>query len=366
MSLYLVTGILALAACGDPGGEGPGVRGTLVAEEAVPDTVQLELERYLGGHGGDQFGSVRGIAVDGAARVWVLDGKDRTIRIYGHDGEYRRTIGRRGGGPGELEQPAALLTLEDGRLLLDDPGNTRLVVLDTSGNVLANHVVASYCAQAQPWPASLDLRGRYVAVGGVNCDLVVRWDTTFAEDVRVAAPRDPRPPQEIRAPWGSVTPPFAPEVLWQPAADTSIWALQTDTYRLSRLTLRGDTIRSALVRFERARLSSADLAMADQFLSELRGEGVVVDRSVLPSHKPAAVSFFVAPDGALWVERYTEPDDLGHRWDVVDSATLSVRAVVWSPVPISRFPVPRLHRDRVIAATIDSLGAPQVVVLRRR
>jgi hypothetical protein len=232
--------------------------------------------------------------------------------------------------------------------------------------VLANHIVASYCAQAQPWPASIDLPGRYVAVGGVNCDLIVRWDTAFAEDLRVGAPRDPRPPREIRAPWGSVTPPFAPEVLWQPAADTSVWALQTDTYRLSRLTLRGDTIRSALVRFERARLSSADFALADEFLRELRDEGVVVDRSLLPSHKPAAVSFFVAPDGALWVERYTEPDDLGHRWDVVDSATLSVRAVVRSPVPISRFPVPQLRGDRVIAATIDSLGAPQVVVLRRR
>jgi len=360
--------ILALAACAAPATDETASTPEAVARGAASsvDTMYLAEELRIGATDGDELGSIAGLAVDVAGHVWVLDGKSRHIRIYSAEGTLIRTAGRPGAGPGELAQPAALLARPDGTIWIDDPGNARMVVMDTSGRLVTNHAFARGCMQARPWPATVDRLGRFVGLGGADCDMVVRWDSTFHEVTRASAPRDPRPPREIRMPGGSATVPFTGEVLWHPAADTTIWALQTDRYRLSRLSLAGDTIRSAEIPFERTRLSEADRALADEFFEELKQEGVVADRSILPRDKPAAVSFFVAPDGTLWVERYTEPDQLGRRWDIVDSASLRTRAVVMSAVPISRFPVPVVRGNRVIAATVDSLGAPHVVVLRRK
>lgn len=371
---HVALGLLlhATVACSTSGSDSTGGRTTnsagavLPTGVGLPDTVRLEEEQRIGHRPDDEFGSVAGLALDALGRLWVLDGKSRQIRIHSADGSLVRAVGRQGAGPGEFAQPASLLAHDDGTVWVDDPGNARVVVMDTAGRVLQQHVLARGCMQARPWPAVVNQHKHYVSVGGANCDMVVRWDHSFTEVARVSAPRDPRPPREIRTPFGSASIPFTGEVLWHPAADSTLWALQTDSYRLSRLTFLGDTIRLADIPFERTSLSAADRQLADAFFDELKSEGVVADRSLLPRDKLAAVSFFVAPDGHLWVERYTEPDQLGHRWDIIDSAALRRRAVVVSDVPLSRFPVPLVYADRVIAATTDSLGAPQVVMLRPR
>lgn len=331
-----------------------------------PDTIHLEEELRIGHRSDDAFGSVVGLALDAFGRVWVLEGTARQIKIYSADGSLVRIVGRQGAGPGEFAQPAALLARDNGTVWVDDPGNARVVVMDSGGRVLQQHVFARGCMQARPWPAIVNQQGHYVSVGGADCDMVVRWDRTFTEIARRAAPRDSRPPREIRTPWGSASIPFTGEVLWHPAADSTLWSLQTDNYRIARLSFQGDTTQQAEVPFTRTRLSTADRALADEFFDELKRDGVVADRSLLPRDKPAAVSFFVALDGHLWVERYTEPDQLGQRWDIIDSEALRRRAVVVSDVPLNRFPVPIVYANRVVAATTDSLGAPHVVVLRQR
>lgn len=285
----LPIGALALAACA-----GPESRSTADsrADAMAVDTVYLDEVMRLGADTSEAFGSVRAIAVNAAGLLWVLDGPTREIRVFGENGALVRRVGRSGAGPGEFAQPAALVASSTGHVWIDDPGNARIVAMDTAGRVVGNHAVARGCMQARPWPAAVDAANRYVSVGGADCDLVVRWDSAFRELERAAAPRDARPPQDIETPSGSASIPFAGEVLWHPAADTTIWALRTDDYRITRLTFRGDTVRSAEVPFERARLSEADRAPADEFFAELAREGVVVDRSVLPRDKPATVSFF--------------------------------------------------------------------------
>jgi hypothetical protein len=74
------------------------------------------------------------IACDGHA-VYVLDSADADIKVFAKDGSFRRSIGRKGSGPGEFRLPGDLDVLE-GRLYVADCGNRRVQVLSGEGSYL--------------------------------------------------------------------------------------------------------------------------------------------------------------------------------------------------------------------------------------
>src|SRR5687767_1702897 len=71
----------------------------------IEPTWTIEPELRIGaleGDGPDNFGSIKGIAVDDQDRIAVLDAQAQEIRIFGADGKHLRTFGGKGAGPGEL------------------------------------------------------------------------------------------------------------------------------------------------------------------------------------------------------------------------------------------------------------------------
>ena len=72
-----------------------------------------------------QFGLVGTIAVDSRGRIYVLDSQAQHIQVYSPVGAYERTVGTRGGGPGELQAAMALLIGPGDTLLVPDGLNLR-------------------------------------------------------------------------------------------------------------------------------------------------------------------------------------------------------------------------------------------------
>jgi len=79
------------------------------------------------------FGNVGAIAVTQEGDVLVLDTQVPVIRKYDANGTHLTDIGRSGGGPGEFKSPEAMNLLPDGRIVVRDPGNARITVLDPDG-----------------------------------------------------------------------------------------------------------------------------------------------------------------------------------------------------------------------------------------
>jgi hypothetical protein len=81
--------------------------------EPLSKTPVLELEEDLsiGGpdaQGDDAFGQARQVVVDDTGTMYVLDEQASDVKVFDASGNYLRTIGRRGQGPGELEFPMTL------------------------------------------------------------------------------------------------------------------------------------------------------------------------------------------------------------------------------------------------------------------
>jgi hypothetical protein len=65
-------------------------------------------QAVIGGSNEVEFGDIVDVALDGDGRIWVADGIRNQIQVFTRDGERVRTIGRKGGGPGEFMMLAGM------------------------------------------------------------------------------------------------------------------------------------------------------------------------------------------------------------------------------------------------------------------
>ena len=111
----------------------------------IGDTLNFRVQRLRNSNGaylrafgrlGDGAGEtprIKGIAVDGAGRIWVTDAHLDQIAVFGGSGELLADLGRSGAGPGEFAFPAGIAAHRDGRIAVVDSLNRRIQVLRLEG-----------------------------------------------------------------------------------------------------------------------------------------------------------------------------------------------------------------------------------------
>ncbi len=82
----------------------------------------------------DPIGIIKGLRID-QDRIYLMDTSQKRIMAFTIDGQFVRTIGRQGGGPGEFRQ---LFTMDvrDGLIACFDQARSRITLFDTSGTFL--------------------------------------------------------------------------------------------------------------------------------------------------------------------------------------------------------------------------------------
>jgi hypothetical protein len=242
MRLLALLPMLALPACtgAGAGGSTPGrweavvdtlgdtiVVRTLAGSE-WPDTATLVPELSIGVFDGaeeEMFGNVRAIAVAPDGEIFVLDRHVPTVRRFGPDGTYRGSIGREGGGPGELRRPEAMALLPDGRLLVRDPGNARINVYDRDGGLLPSWRLPSGGGFNTSTPVSVDTAGNSYTPILLRQGDVTEWRWGLAHFAPDGSHADtlPVPTWAYTAPTlvarregssSSTSVPFSPQVGW--------------------------------------------------------------------------------------------------------------------------------------------------------
>lgn len=73
------------------------------------------------------------IALDAEGNLYVLDTGNHRIQKFSPDGEYLRTIGRKGQGPGEFNFPGSLDIDEQGNLVVASPYTKRIQIINPEG-----------------------------------------------------------------------------------------------------------------------------------------------------------------------------------------------------------------------------------------
>jgi hypothetical protein len=128
----LVAGALA-PGCGAESEVYPGAG---AAPIIVPEAEEVFRIGSVSGDDWAAFSRVIALGFDGEGRLHVLDGSTRSVTVVDAAGRLVRTIGRGGDGPGELRMPTGMAVLDDGRVVIADPGQRGLQVFDPNGEYL--------------------------------------------------------------------------------------------------------------------------------------------------------------------------------------------------------------------------------------
>jgi hypothetical protein len=123
------------------------------------DSVRLVEEQRIGMADGPPeytFGQVGPMTVASDGTLYISDWKNRWLRQYDSNGQFVRTIGRNGKGPGEFQQVMGLSFLRNGNLVVNDGSNGRLLLFSPDGKPLA--VWPGKGAYAGWWARQIGLR----------------------------------------------------------------------------------------------------------------------------------------------------------------------------------------------------------------
>jgi hypothetical protein len=85
------------------------------------------------------FGSIQEIAVDDEGGIYAFDSQVPVLRYFDAAGEYVRTLGREGAGPGEYSDFVGTLAVRrDGKIVLPDVGSARISLYEPDGTAAAH------------------------------------------------------------------------------------------------------------------------------------------------------------------------------------------------------------------------------------
>lgn len=107
--------------------------------EGFPNQLSLTKDFRIGEAQGKEetmFGEVRGVDVDKKGRIFVFDHKRICIRVFDKDGQYEKTIGQQGQGPGELQTPQRMFITQQEEIFVEDHSARSFVYYSLDGDYL--------------------------------------------------------------------------------------------------------------------------------------------------------------------------------------------------------------------------------------
>lgn len=326
--------------------------------------------RGLGvGEGGpEEFGVASSASLGPDEAVYVSDGYNAEVRVFGLDGEHRRTFGRHGDGPGEFASIESVAWVGDRLLALDLIGG-RINEFSAEGDILGRRHAPGYWGGPGPgglhpvannelYSVAMDSGGDIIYVG---------QSVTGETGDTLPAPGAPwDQPNRIACEWsegffGTFRMALGPELLWHPGPGATMYIARTADYRIA-VTRGTDTVRVIERELPREPVTDEEWRTVTAEFEAYRDERRATctpRQPVRPVARPFIEELFVAPDGRIWVEVMRTA---GNRWEVFDPegrllASLPVREwKAWS--------VPAFGPDHMVTIRQDSLEIDYVDVWR--
>lgn len=104
----------------------------------TPSKMKLELETVIGESDDPDkaFSQLSNFVVDDDGIIYALDFKEQKIKMFDADGQFFRSFGEKGQGPGELQMPAGLHLAPGNELAVDDALGKKMVYFTKEGKYI--------------------------------------------------------------------------------------------------------------------------------------------------------------------------------------------------------------------------------------
>ena len=241
------------------------------------------------------FLSVENVNADLHGNIYALASRECKIQVYNPKGEYIRTIGKKGQGPGELEMPFSVLLDKDDHIYVFDFNKMAFVVFDPQGRYLKN-LSTKGKFQSFPDRIFIDSRGNFV----------IGYESMSGDSFRISRfGREFDSGEDLYAKTGMVSflhkpggvltqAPFPPGMVWTLDEKDNLYVCFNQTYDIEVHSPDLKLIRTISRKVVRDEVSRAEI---EESLKRSKG---LLTAGDFPKYKPALRRMFIV-SGRLFV-----------------------------------------------------------------
>jgi hypothetical protein len=267
----------------------------------VADTLILEQDLCLGGDVQDEdyiLAEIGSIEVDDQENIIVLDRKINCIKIFDKTGQFIRSFGKKGQGPGELELPVRSYLVGD-KLTILDLGNNRISFFTLDGECLQEIELGKYRSSRTMADSLGHIYADIVTYGDTIKNELIKFDTNFTPLETIASIEYAAGFRTINMYPESFNFRFLPH-------DFFVWGLMS-RYELNILGPDGKQIRKIIRKYDGFKITTKNKEeeMDRRFGDREIPEGLNFQ---FPKHFPAFYYFTCDDSGRIFVRTYSRND----------------------------------------------------------
>lgn len=149
------------------------------------DVCFIEEELSIGEAEGREeymFSQLEDVGVDDEENIYILDFKEAHINVFDRNGEYLRTIGRLGQGPGEIQRPLNFDISPQNEIIINDRGARSLHFFSLDGNYIRSLSQATLPIFSRPVVDSdNNIVARYTILDNIMTFVLSKFDIEMNE-----------------------------------------------------------------------------------------------------------------------------------------------------------------------------------------
>jgi hypothetical protein len=298
--------------------------------------LDLEEDLVIAGDPEDEarmFQDIVALDVDADGTLYVLDEQAGNIKVFDRRGLYRRTIGRKGQGPGELSIPISVVVTPGGEVLINDLGNRKLVFLSPAGDYIKQMSIADkFMFMGPRFLSDGRIVGSYIVPGPVAVSELHVFDSGLQSLNVLTSVEVGKPPRLNYFVGMQLT-----SLMWNViGGDAIVWGdILKPEYELFVCSGEGKLERSIAREYDRLRISAAERTA---LLARMFGNNPEAQSQweiVFPEFYPPFSGVSFDDEGRLYVKTY-DGDEGGAAafYDVFDSEGRYIARILfeWPPM----------------------------------
>jgi hypothetical protein len=269
-------------------------------------TLKEEISIGQGEFDEDMFAELTSLDVDGDGNIYILDRKEKKVKIFDSSGKFVKKFGEEGQGPGEMFVPVSIQITYNNELVIGDAGNQRLMFFSLEGELLREISAAAKKALGLALPL-IDSQGDIIGQQIVPTESqllreVRKYDSELNTLFTIASIDNTNIIQ------GKINP-FQVVLFYQLGKENSIYISNPDEYEIKVLTTEGKLVKRILKDYESVELTEKDKEDFLERVPEIAGP--IKDRIEFPKVYPAYQNFTLDEEWRLFVRTFEKGKEEG-------------------------------------------------------
>jgi len=262
----------------------------------------------------DMFAELTSLDVDGDGNIYILDRKDKKVKIFDSAGKFVKKFGEEGQGPGEMYLPVSLQVTHNDEIVIGDAANQRLMFFSLEGE-FQREMSTALKAQGLVLPL-FDTQGNIIGQ-----QVVVTEESQILREVR-------KYDSELNSLFtitsiditslvqGKINP-FELVFFYQLGKDNDIYCSNPNEYEIKVLNKDGKLVKRILKDYDSVKVTEKDKEEFFERVPEITG--AIKDRLEFPDVYPAYQNFTLDEERRLFVRTFEKGKEEGEFFfDVFD------------------------------------------------